>query len=229
LTATKGLLGIGSKNSLEIRLAPVDEWVFKTGIQPVSSQASVSDDHFILEQLISQVPPQYWEAHFNLDSKKILELFLKDNKHKSLVPSFGLAASRFKNSEWMRTIIATDESSLYLDALDVLSQKEAGAYALKFLADDERAVTVLPVIQNFSAEWSLELSRAVLKFTAKTPYQYHRGFYQQIAHLLSPPIAGELEKFTPREEYLRTMWSNLSEYIIKLLGLKLQTLKAFNE
>jgi hypothetical protein len=229
LSTSKGLLGIGSKQSLEIQLAPVEETIFKTGIQPVSSQAGVSDDHFILEQLIGQVPPHFWEAHFNLDSKKIIELFLKNNKYKSLVSSFGLAASRFKNPEWMRTIITADENSLYLDALDELPQKEAEAYALKFLADDERAVTVLPVLQNFSEEWSLELSKAVLKFTSKTPYQYHRGFYNQIAHLLSLPVVGELEKFTPKEEYLRTMWSNLSEYIIKLLSLKLQTLKAFKE
>jgi hypothetical protein len=229
IATSKGLLGIGSKQSLEIQLAPVDEAIFKTGIQPVSSQANVRDDQFILEQLISQVPPPFWEAHFNLESKKIIELFLKNNQYKSLVSSFGLAASRFKNLEWMRTIIAVDESSLYLDALELLPQKEAEAYALKFLADDERAVTILPVLQNFSEEWSLELSKAVLRFTSKIPYQYHRGFYNQIAHLLSLPVVGELEKFTPKEEYLRTMWSNLSEYIIKLLSLKLQTLKTFNE
>jgi hypothetical protein len=39
----------------------------------------------------------------------------------------------------------------------------------------------------------------------------------------------ELEKCTPPEEHLRTMWSNSSNYIIKLISLKIQTLKAFND
>ena len=42
-------------------------------------------------------------------------------------------------------------------------------------------------------------------------------------------IAEELEKFAPKEEHMISMWKNLSDHISKLLSLKLQTLKAFNE
>jgi hypothetical protein len=84
-------------------------------------------------------------------------------------------------------------------------------------------------LHSFKDEWSLDFSKAFLRFTAKNVYQYQRGFYNEIIHLLPVPIIGELEKCTPKEEYQRTMWSNMSEHITRLLTLKLQSIKVFNE
>jgi hypothetical protein len=88
---------------------------------------------------------------------------------------------------------------------------------------------VVQAALRYTSEWSLEFSTAVLKFAAKNPYQYNKAFYNNMVHLLPVSITAELEKCTPKEEHLRAMWNNLSEYIIKLLTLKLHTLKAFNE
>lgn len=227
LVTTKGLLGLGAKTTLEIKLAGFDEAIFKTGIQQLPSKANLSEERYILYQLVSFVPPHLWETHFRLEKKKILELFSKDGNAETLLPAIGLAASRFKELDWLRAVIEIDQDRLFGDAFQLLPQKEAEQYALRFLNADVPAAGVMSNLHDFREEWSVDFAKAVLRFTAKNPYQYHRGFYNDMAALLPVPLAGELEKFTPKEEYLRNMWSNQSEYITKLLTLKLQTLKAF--
>lgn len=229
LTTARGLLGIGTKTNLEVKLISFDEAIFKTGIQQLSGNAKITDENFILYQLISSVPPHLWETHFNLDNKKIIDLFSKNENYKTFMGAFGLAASRFKNLAWLRTIIAIHENSLHLDAFSLLPQKEAEDYALSFLTTDDGASSILHIIRHFSKEWGIEFSKAVLKFTSKNPYQYNKSFYNEIIHLLPGPMAFELEKFKPQEEQLEKIWNNLSEHISKLIALKLQTLKTFKE
>lgn len=229
LTTSKGILGIGSKTSLEIKLAAVDASIYKTGIQQLPSQANITDEEFILYQLAGCVPPHFWEEHLALNAEGILKLFLKQNDSKALIPAIGLAAIRFKQTDWLRLVMNADEGNIYPEAFKILSQKEAENYALKFLTNDNTAASVLQNISQFKDEWSIQFTKAILAFTTKNGYQYHKGFYNDIIHLLPVSIMNELEKFIPKEEHLRSMWSNISEHITKLLTLKLQTIKAFNE
>jgi hypothetical protein len=229
VNTAKGILGIGSKTSLEIKLASVDPAIFKTGIQQLSDKAKTSDEDFILYQLMTAVPPRFWELHFNLDKKKILDLFAKEERTAALAPAFGLAASRFRDIEWLRAVISVDQLRLYGDAFELFPQKEAEQYALAFLDEDLSAAGVLSSIHHFKEEWSLDFTRAILHFTAKNPYQYTRSFYNDMASVLPAAIATELENCSPKEAYLRSMWTNLSDHIIRLLTLKQQTLKAFQE
>lgn len=229
LTTSKGILGIGSKTTLDIKLAAVDPSIFKTGIEQVSSEKGVSDETFILYQLTESVPPRFWEEYFNLNREEILKLFSKDETAKSLIPAMGTAAARFHDIEWLRTIISIEEKNLYLEALEILPQKEAEAYAVSFFTHDDTAVSMVQNLHHFKEEWTMDFTKAFLRFAAKNGYQYHRGFYSELIHLFPVPVIGELEKCTPKEEYQRTMWAGVSEHITKLLTLKLQTLKAFNE
>ena len=73
----------------------------------------------------------------------------------------------------------------------------------------------------------MDLAKIIFRHTAKNIYQYNRNFYNECIHLIPAPVVGELEKFTPQEAYSQAMWSNMSEYIIKLVTLKLQTAQAF--
>lgn len=162
-----------------------------------------------------------------MNSKSIIELFLKDEQFASFVGAFGLAASRFKNYEWLRSIVTLHKNSIHIDAFKLLPQKEAESYALQFLSNDDGASSVLHVIYFFSEEWGMEFAKAVLKYTAKNPYQYNKTFYNQNAHLLPISIINELEKFTPKDEQFGDSWTKNSEHIIRLLTLKTQTLQSF--
>lgn len=226
----KALLGLSSKMVLEtLPIKEVDEFIYKTGLEKMSSEKNVSDQNFLLYQLIMSVPPSFFERHLNLGKEEILKSLLHHSLGKNFLPAFGLAAIRFNELEWLRAVTAQEESQLYIGAFQVLPQKEAEQYAIRHLEKESHAADIINRISNFANEWSIDLAKTVLKFTAKNSYQYNKGFYNQIIHLLPIPIVGELEKCTPKEEHLRTMWSNTSEHINRMLTLKLQAFKAFNE
>ena len=227
LVSSKGLLGIGSKTTLEIKLVGLDESIYKTGIQPLSSEANVPEEQFVLYQLMSFVPPHFWEGHFKLGKKEILELFFKSGVGRPYFSAFGLAATQFKNLEWLTLIIDMDEERPYSDAFEILPQKEAEQYALRFLDVDLNAAGVLQSLGHFKEEWSVEFAKGVLCYTAKNGYQFQRSFYSELAAVLPVAVAGVLESCTPREAHLQTTWRNMSEYISKLMTLKQQTLNAF--
>lgn len=228
VTASKGLLGIGGKTSLNVKLSDEAREVFKAGAEEERDK-KISEEGFILKQLIGRVPPRFWEGHFSLDRKKIIALFAAEEKYGPFTAALAKAAVRFRDIEWLRDLLATDNENFHDVALGALPQAEAEAYALRFVTDEKAAEAVLRHIGVFEDEWSLPFAKAVLRLTAKSPYHFHSAFYNNIARLLPVPVIAELEKCTPKEEHLRNMWSNLSDHITKLLTLKLQTLKAFNE
>ena len=228
ITTSKGLLGFGSKSELQIKLTAVEETVFKTGILQLSNQAGTTDESFILYQLITYIPPHFWTEHLQLEPKKVIELFLKNDQHKYFIHAISEAAARFKDLPWIRTIIELNGNALYSSALNLLPQKEVEKYALEFLKYDVEALAVITALQEFIEEWSLEFSNAVLAFTSKNPYRFNKVFYSNIIHLLPLSLTHELDKIETAEGY-RNLWQNISEHISKLLSLKSQTIKAFNE
>lgn len=227
LIVSKGILGIGAKTSLEVQPSAEAKAIFKTGVEE-EKEGKISEDGFVLKQLVGGVPPRFWEDHFSPDRKKLIALFAAEEKYGPFTAALVKAALRFKDLAWLRDVLAADGETFYEDALEVLPQAEAEEYALRFVTDEKVAGQVLRQIAVFTGEWSLPFAKAVLRFTAANPYQYHKGFYNHTAAVLPVPVVAELERCTPKEEHLRHMWSNLSEHITKLLTLKLQTLKAFN-
>lgn len=228
LTVSKGILGIGAKTSLEIKLSAEAKEIFKSGVEDEKDK-KVSEEGFILKQLVGRVPPRFWEEQFSMERKKIIALFAAEEKYGPYTTALVKAAVRFKDLDWLRAVLAADTETFHEDVLAVLPQEEAEGYALRFMDDEKAAGQVLQHTTAFAAEWSLPFAKAVLRFTATNPYQYHKGFYSNTAAVLPVPVVAELEKCTPKEEHLRQQWSNLSEHIAKLLALKLQTLKAFHE
>ena len=228
LNTSKGLLGIGSKTTLDVKLAPADPAIFKTGIQQLSSEAKTADEDFILYQLAAAVPPRLWESHFEKERKDIVALFAKHEKGKALLPALAKAAAHFGDKEWMRAVIEVDGDNLHEDAFGLLPQKEAEAYAVLFLPDKTRAGKVIQNVHFFGEEWSPEFAKGVLCYMARSAYQFNRGYFNELAAVLPIAITKELEGCAPKEEYLRTAWNNVSEHITKLLALKQQTIKAFS-
>ena len=115
----------------------------------------------------------------------------------------------------------------YLEIMPLLPLQQQELYSNKYF--EQHPDQIINYAVQRKAEWSIELTKNILRHIAKNPYQYNRSFFNQHIHLFPVPIVGELEKCTPPEEHQRTMWSNTSDYITKLITLKIQTLKAFNE
>lgn len=229
LKKERTLLGLSSKTILNfIPVKEIDESIYKTGIEKLSSDKKILDQDYLLYQLISSIPPYFLEQHTGLPKEQVLKAIHYSDKGKYFISAITRSAIRFRDVDWLKAVIALQENVFYPEAVMVLPQKEAEQYSLQHF-DGDNAYPIINALGDFEKEWGLELTKTILKFTAKNPYQYHKGFYNGIVHLLPVPVVGELGKCTPQEEHLKTMWSNLSEYITHLLTLKLQTSKAFKE
>ncbi|NNV55062.1 DUF5691 domain-containing protein [Limnovirga soli] len=227
LKKEKKLLGLSSKTVLQIKLPNViDESIFKTGIEKLSSQKNISEEEYIIYQLISLTPPNLWQEHFNDTAENVYILFSNNKDLERYLPALGLATGRFKNNEWAILFIK-EESKYYQDLLPLLTKDIRIKYLLNKI--EAFADSVIQFLSNENEEWSPELTSVIFKHTAKNPYQYNRNFYNEHIHLIPATIIKELEKYAPPEEYNAKMWSNMCEYIIKLIQLKQQILSAFNQ
>jgi Family of unknown function (DUF5691) len=227
LKKEKALLGLTSKTILQFHLpAGFDEGIFKTGIEKLSNTKEFTDDEFIIFQLIQSVPPTFWEHQLAADAKTIIEQFQKDDIGKKMMPALVIAAANFKEAAW--AIYLMQHSSIfYIELIPLLPLQEQEQYSNQFF--EQFADNVIQYAVQRENEWSTALTKNIFRHLAKNPYNYTRSFFSQYIHLIPAPVVAELEKCTPPEEHLRTMWSNSSDYIIKLVSLKLQTLKAFND
>lgn len=228
LKKERSFLGIGKQSGLQIQLpTDIDESIFKTGIEKLSSVKSVTDEEHIIMQLARHVPLSFWETHLQSTPENIIQLFQKDKAGKKLLPSLILSLVTFKDQRWAIAFMQHSEV-FYIDIIPFLPVRQQEHYSIKFM-NQQHADSIIEHATHREDEWSPELAKAILKHAAKNYYVYNRAFFSKILHLLPATAVGDLEKVTPSEEYLRNAWSNMSEYIIKLVTLKIQTLKAFNE
>jgi hypothetical protein len=226
----KVLLGLSKKTVFYLHgLQQPDEALFKTGIEKISSDKGVPDDLFISLQLLAAVPPGYVDEHLQLPKEEVVKLVTQHERSRELIHLLTMAAIRFKDVAWLKALLALEESGFHPEAFQLLSQKEMEQFIMPHLHLDDMARQIIPYLVELEEEWSMELSRAVLKHTAKAHYNYNIGFYRQIIHLLPVSIIGELEKYTPKEEYQRSFWSDVSIQLTHMLTLKLQTFNAFND
>jgi hypothetical protein len=227
LKKEKALFGLTSKMVLQFHL-PVgfDESIFKTGIDKLSNNKEFTDDQFIIFQLIQSVPPALWETQLSADAKTIIEQFQKDDIGKKMMPALVIATAKYKDAEWALHLMH-HSSIFYMELIPLLPLEKQEQYSNQFF--EQFADNIIQYAVQRESEWSTTLTKNIFRHIAKNPYNYTRSFFSQYIQLIPAPIVAELEKCTPPEEHLRTMWSNSSDYIIKLISLKIQTLNAFND
>jgi hypothetical protein len=221
----KALLGMMSKTVLVCKLPDnPDDAIFKTGIDKLSNIKELSDDEYVISQLLEFVPPVFWENHLQMSPAHIIDLFQKDPNGKKLIPAFVRAISRFKDAGWALNFM--DHSQVfYIDIIPLLQEQLQEQFSNKLF--DRYPDDVIQYAVRRKSEWSIELAVKIIRHAAKNPYQYNRSFFSQQIHLLPVNISGELETCTPQEEHFRSGWNSMSDYIMKLTSLKIQTIKAF--
>lgn len=227
LKKEKALFGLSSKTSLQFHVpAVIDESIFKSGIDKLSNTKEYTDDEYVLYQLTQAVPPSFWEQQLAATPENIINHFQKNVVGKKMIPALVLAIRRFKDTNWAFNFMQYSEV-FYLEILPLLPLQQQEYYSNKFF--EEHSDSIIQFAVERKTAWNDELAKNIFKYIAKNPYQYNRSFFNQYIHLIPVGIVDHLEKCTPPEEHMRTMWSNTSDYIIKLVTLKIQTLKAFNE
>jgi hypothetical protein len=224
VTLKKGFL----KSSLNIQLpTDINQAIFKTGIERLSSnQNNITDDGFVIYQLMTFIPPHFWENYLKDTPENIIKLFGKDKVSEELIKAIGLATGRFQDSNWTKFFLH-DEKKIYYDLLPMLTEKERDEYLLtRFEHMAEAAVNFLT--KDNTGEWKLPIAKAIFKYISANPYQYNRSFYSRNIHLIPVQMLEELDSFLPAEEYQRNTWRSTSEHVRKLLQLKQRTIQSFS-
>jgi hypothetical protein len=112
----------------------------------------------------------------------------------------------------------------------MLPVKQQEYYSLKFF--DQFADLITEQAFQREDEWSMELSRNIIKHAAKNPY-WDRKFMSQLVLRIPAAIAQELESLTIKDYDPRTapslMWQSTHSGIRRLIHLKTQTIRSFNE
>ena len=231
LKTGKALLGMINKTEVVINESfAFPDSIFKTGIEKLSSNKNVSDAKHIIAQLMMAVPPSFLVDHFRRTPEEIIELFQKDKQTAFFLPAVAIASVRFNDKLWTTKIFDKAEkdvvSSSIATLLSGLKDDERNRYAQKYF--DEHPAEIIQLMLTNDTEWSLELAKMVLKFTAREVYQYNRQFYKQAIALIPVNILDHLDSFTPVEEQKKPYWQTQRDELARLLNLKQQTLQSFN-
>ena len=94
---------------------------------------------------------------------------------------------------------------------------------------DNDAPNTVQIALRCRQEWGIEFTNAALVHMVAYPYQYNRGDFGRMIRLIPVGILGHLERIVPKDLNHQAPWDKNKNYLIKLLGLKQQTLQAFND
>lgn len=224
----KVLLGLKNKTVLQYRLPKeVDEKLYSTGIDRISSSKEITDDEYVVLQLMASVPPSFLEQLFGMAPGEVIEVLQKDESARRTLPAVRHAIIRFSDTTWAEQFII-HARDLAVDIVALLSnEQQKDAYCVRFFNQDPEQV--IPVASNFAGEWSPDLARNILRFAATNPYKYDRQFFIRNINRVPVNVAVELEQFTPQEEHFKVPWSKMSELIRKLIAIKINSIKAFEK
>ena len=224
LKKEKALLGMMTKVSIQINLpAVIDETIFASGIEKLAGQkATMNDESYIIYQLMSAVPPAFWEKQFEATPAQVVEYFEKHAP--TMVPALGLAVSRFKQQNWLPYFMSHNE--FYIDFLSIMPAAEQEKYLLKFIDRDARSIINAAI--HIGQEWGTDFAAAAIRNMANYPYEYNRGFYSKNIGLIPVSMLPQLNKYSAKEPNMQSSWEKTRDHLTQLLSLKQQTLQAFN-
>jgi hypothetical protein len=224
LKKEKAMLGIMTRTNLKMELPDgLPDELFKTGIDKLAGPKSIfNDQEYIIYQLISSVPPAFWERQFQTTPGEIFALFEKQAG--KFISALGLAVSQFKQPHWISYFL--DQPGFYQDFLPMMKPEEQEKYWLKFLDKDHHLILRYAVSRK--EEWSTGFSIKAFRYLAGDPYTYNRQFYNQHNHLIPVAMLTNLDGYTAQESTMGAAWERNKTHLITLLQLKQQIKQAFN-
>jgi hypothetical protein len=219
LTSGK-MLGLINKTSIDIRLKLPDEEIFATGIQNLSSDKRISDDHFILMQLIGEVPVEFWTDHFRASPVEVVKMFAARDELKKFQGSLVNSILKFKTHSWAKLVV----ENFIVESLQLLSLLDDGSrikYAEHLLKVSPNIAEIANALRNEAnpVEWNYNFSRQLISAMAQDPYTY-ANLFEGIAVYLPAAIVNDLDKFFPSEEWKRNYWQKTSQQIRDYIRLK---------
>jgi hypothetical protein len=212
------MLGLINKTNVDIKPNISNEDIFKTGIQNLSNNKNISDNDFIIMQLISETPPSFWEKQFNCNASEVIKLFASKDELKKFQSHLCNAVIKFNNTSWSKDILDQFDD-IPVGMLYLLDEEERINYAGKFLHNNLDEVVNALRTSN-TKEWSIKFSKQLLAKTCDNPSLYTKNFYEKICIYLPYSIINDLDNFTFSDEWKKSYWINLSQEITEYISLK---------
>lgn len=220
----KALLGLTSNFHLNFEYSPLEEDIYKSGIEKLSNNKTFTDDEYVMFQLIESVPPLFWQNQLQVDPVKVINYFQHNEVGKKMMSALVNATVKFQDKEFAIYLMQTSEV-FYIDILPLLPPQQQDQYSIEFFASYPEEI--LRYATQYKQEWSIDLAKLIFQQASKNPYQYSKSFFNNNVELIPAAIIPELEKFVPAEDYYKTMWINTSQYVSKIVGLKNSIKKSF--
>lgn len=221
----KALLGMLNKTSIQFNLpAVIEESIFKSGVEKLSSSKEITDDEYIIYQLIQSVPMLFWEKHFLMVPKEIIELFQKDTVGKKMLPAFVHSIKRFADRNWAQAMVEHCQT-VYIDLIPLLDVDKQIHYSEKFFQDYPD--NMIQYASGFQQEWSIDFTIKVLQHAGKNPYQYTKDFFSRVIHLIPAGVQTAVQGIIGNTDYTANYWSSTKDAVTKLIHLKALTNQSF--
>lgn len=226
LKKEKALLGLSTKLLLDLRFpVTLPEALFKTGIDKLSNSKEITDDEYILSQLVASVPPAFWETHFDTTPDKVLSIFNNHSTGKKMIPALVNAINRFNDTRWA-LLFMQHNPVFYIDIIPLLPADRQQQYSMKFF--DQFPDRIIQFALQREEEWDLGFTEFVIAHAAKFPYQYNRSFFLQQIHLIPVAIEKVMDQYTSNDS-LEGMWESTRNHIRSLTALKNRVQQSFSE
>lgn len=222
----KAMLGLLHKLKIETK-APkeIPDIVTASGIDKLSNIKGISDELFIVAQLLSFVPPSFLEKQYGVTPEEIATAFTKEASKLDLNHSLATAAVTYKDKAWA-SALAKSSDQLYASLILLLPQKESEAYLMKTF--DQHPNDAVWLAAKRQEEWTLEFSLFVLSRTSQNIYQYGRNFYNPLVSVLPLKLKEQLNSVNVKESY-RSSWETVRDHIYNLLTIKEQLQQSFHK
>lgn len=218
------MLGLISRTAVQVNLRLSDENIFNTGIQKLSSTKEISDDDFILMQMVAEIPPSFWSEQFAMNTAEVIKAFCKVEL-KRFQSSLMKAVLKFEDSIWAKEILENFENPT-VRLLQLLDENDRISYAENFLKENADEVIAFLRTDNIK-EWNRKFVKQLLPVLAANPTQYNKVFFESIVIYLPSEIINDMEDIIPSDEWKRGYWNGIKEEIKKLISLKEQIKKSF--
>lgn len=222
------VFGLISLKEITILLKNVDEFLFKTGIEKLSSDKKVKDEDYILYQLISEISPNFWTNHFSMTPTEVIHYFDVTTELSYFRVALCRAIYKFQEVEW--ALLALDKfgkDQHYL--LNLLALDDLIKYAPTFLKSQLFESTIQLLIKKSELnDWPLAFSKTVVQEFARNVYWNNKATCEALSLYLPSAILPEINQIEPQEEYRKSFWKNLQSEFNTLIELKESIKKSLN-
>lgn len=209
---------IGPKGKIVVTPAiPPDAEIFKTGIDKLSNNARISDDEYILSQLIALVHPRMWEEHFKASFEEVTDLFHHEKALKPFAPALAQAISWFADKKRALSFVQHSDT-FHMTLLPLLPSDQQDTYILQHF--DAHSSLVMNYVGQLQQVWSEELAMKIFRFCAKNPYTYSQRTMGDFITLIPSSIKSALDGISTENENYQTYWKSISMHLVGLLQIK---------